>query len=342
MHLCLPSWKGVSYMVTKQLITFNALSQNCPTRDNVYVNINISVNFRIGPDIERVSSFVFQMGAEKLDAYLALTLEEGMRTLVYGVNHDKVNDLRSEFAAEMLRTLTSKASRFGVTIINVKVTDVSLPKDLQDRLEKTTAFRTKITEEQKNHEHALYQLTNSSEQQFAEIEQSFKIKNAQLSAQAERYEIEMDEKIAAAISDRTVQLEKARGAKQVALVNAKGEIAVAEYEGRAAKQDTVESMRIRCDSSVRSEQVNATNQTAAAAAEKDSANLLAQARITEAQAEGLVAEQSQTKILFEDRMVLAQLDAQVAERGRKILGGQDGAEILSSLVSVRSELMQRA
>jgi len=54
-----------------------------------------------------------------------------------------VNDLRSEFSGEMLRTLQSKVGPFGVDILNVKITDVALPRELQERLEKTTAFRTR-------------------------------------------------------------------------------------------------------------------------------------------------------------------------------------------------------
>ena len=57
--------------------------------------------------------------------------------------YDKVNDLRSEFSGEMLRTLQSKVGPFGVDILNVKITDVALPRELQERLEKTTAFRTR-------------------------------------------------------------------------------------------------------------------------------------------------------------------------------------------------------
>ena len=39
-------------------------------RDMVFVDLNLSINFRIGPDIDRVQDFVFKMGAERLDGYL--------------------------------------------------------------------------------------------------------------------------------------------------------------------------------------------------------------------------------------------------------------------------------
>jgi len=116
------------------------------------VDIDLSVALRIGPSFDRVQDFVFHMGAERLDAYLSFQVEESIRGLVYDVTHDRVNDLRSEFAADMLSVLQAKVERFGIEIVNVKVTDVALPRELQARLESTTAFKTRLTEEAKNHE----------------------------------------------------------------------------------------------------------------------------------------------------------------------------------------------
>ena len=130
-YWCLPLWKGVSHYVTKQVVTFNAQPKSCPTKDTVFVDVDLSVNFRIGPTEREVKTFVFQMGAERLDAYLNFQVEESIRSLVYGVKHDQVNDLRSQFSTDMLETLRRKATRFGVDIISVKITDVQLPRELQ-------------------------------------------------------------------------------------------------------------------------------------------------------------------------------------------------------------------
>jgi len=93
---CRPVWKGVSHFVTKQTVVFNARPKSCPTKDTVFVDVDLSVNFRLGPDIDNVKKFVFEMGAERLDAY------------------DQVNDLRSEFSSSMLTTLQAAApSRAG-------------------------------------------------------------------------------------------------------------------------------------------------------------------------------------------------------------------------------------
>ena len=69
------------------------------------------------------------------------------------------------------RTLQGKVSPFGVEVLNVKITDVFLPRELQERLEKTTAFATRIAEEEKNHNYAVQQLTNVHAQSMAAIKQ---------------------------------------------------------------------------------------------------------------------------------------------------------------------------
>ena len=40
--------------MSKQTVTYNAMPKSCPTRDMVFVDLNLSINFRIGPDIDRV------------------------------------------------------------------------------------------------------------------------------------------------------------------------------------------------------------------------------------------------------------------------------------------------
>ena len=65
------------------------------------------------------------------------------------MTYDRVNDLRSDFAADMLRILQSKLTVMGVDVLNVKITDVALPQELQARLESTTSFGTRIAEQEK-------------------------------------------------------------------------------------------------------------------------------------------------------------------------------------------------
>ena len=112
-------------------MTYNHAPKKCPTRDHVFVDLDLSVTLKVNK--EQVSKFVFEMGAERLDAYLSFQVEESIRGLVYDVTHDRVNDMRGEFAEDMLAVLQTKVERFGVDIKAVKITNVALPNILQER-----------------------------------------------------------------------------------------------------------------------------------------------------------------------------------------------------------------
>jgi len=44
--------------------------------------------------VEAARTFVYTLGAERLDTLLSAKTEEAIRGLVYSVTHDRVNDLR--------------------------------------------------------------------------------------------------------------------------------------------------------------------------------------------------------------------------------------------------------
>ena len=128
---CWPGWRRISHLVSLQLVTYNHAPKKCPTRDHVFVDLDLSVTLKVNK--EQVPKFIFEMGAERLDAYLSFQVEESIRGLVYDVTHDRVNDMRGEFAEDMLAVLQTKVERFGVDIKAVKITNVALPNILQVR-----------------------------------------------------------------------------------------------------------------------------------------------------------------------------------------------------------------
>merc|ERR1719194_65197 len=118
------------------------------------VDINLSLTFSIGPGAE-AEAFVFTLGTTRFDEFLTNEVEEGIRGLVYSVTHDRVNDLREEFAQGMLAALAKKFQPYGVSIRNVKITEVRLPQHVADTLEQTTTFKTRIGEVAKKHENTI-------------------------------------------------------------------------------------------------------------------------------------------------------------------------------------------
>lgn len=200
---------------------------------------------KIGPDIERVQSFVYNMGAERLDGYLFFKVEEAVRSLVQTVTHDKVIELRSEFAEQTKEQLNRVMTPMGVTITSVIITDVALPRDLQKRLESTTAFRTRIAEQQKEAAFKEQQMENEQEQQQAAWKQFETIETQKVVAESTRYEIDMDSKMAMAESKRKQESGKANGEYEVAVTKARGKIEVATFEGRSNTEAMISTGTIK-------------------------------------------------------------------------------------------------
>ena len=124
--VCWPGWNRISHVVTRASKTYNAPVQNCPTQDNVMVSVDVSISFQI-QDAEK---FVYTLGAHRFDELLSAQTDEAIRGLVHEVPSSRVLDLREEFALGMLQGLNRKVNPFGVAILNVKITEVSLPSKL--------------------------------------------------------------------------------------------------------------------------------------------------------------------------------------------------------------------
>jgi len=339
-HWCMPVWTGPTFVVSKQMIVYDARPKQCPTKDHVFVDVNVSINLRVKKEF--AEKFAFEMGAARLDKYLYFQIEESLRTLVYGVTHERVNDLKSEFANEMMLVLQDKLHPYGVEISSVKVTDVALPPDLQKRLGQTTAFKTKIVEERKTHDYKMQQLNNEHAQKMKDVEQEYLLEERQLLAQLERYTIEMDEKMAVAASERTVALEKAAGEKEVAITEAKGDIEVAVYTGRMNKDELVTSTKIDEDRRVREAVQQADAKVIDSRSQMNASKFKAQALEAESEAQGVSAQQTEEKIRHEQRLRLASIDAAMAASGRRVISGRDGKALVSGFVAVKHDLMSRS
>jgi hypothetical protein len=214
--------------------------------------------------------------------------------------------------------LQQKLRVFGIEVMSVKITDVQLPRELQVRLEKTTAFATRIAESMKNQNYKLQQLKNDHLQQMAAIVQNTAIERQRIAAESAKYEIQQDEATNLAVSDRNVRVEKAKGAMEVAVTKAKGEVEVAQYEGRAEAEALTSSATIKAEEGLRSARLEAQTKATAAEAERNAAVYLAQALLESAKAEGEAAAQLEMKTVFEQRLRLADIDAQMAGSGRKV------------------------
>jgi hypothetical protein len=173
---------------------------------------------------------------------------------------------------------------------------------------------------------------------MAAITQKVAIERQRIAAEAARYEINQDEAMSVSQSARKVTLEESKTQMEVAVTKAKGKVEVAQYEGRAEAETVVKTTTIAAEQDLRAAQLAVTTSVTAAESQKNASHFLAQARKTEAQADGEAAAQLEEKVRFEHKLRLADIDATLAANGRKFLSGDAGAGILKSFVMVRGEL----
>lgn len=99
-YICAP-WTSISHLVTKSAIMFDTPCKGCKTKDNVSVQIDICVTFRImgdeslGEDPNLVPKFVHQVTPRGLQQQLRDAIDEAVRVLARSMKHVEVYGLRS-------------------------------------------------------------------------------------------------------------------------------------------------------------------------------------------------------------------------------------------------------
>ena len=332
--MCWPFYYRVSHVVTRATITYSAPSRQVPCADNVMVDINLSLTFSIGPSFEDAEAFVYTLGCTRFDEFLAAEVEEGVRGLVYSVTHDRVNDLREEFAQSMLASLSGKFRPFGVQIKNVKVTETRLPRNLAKSLEDTTTGRTRISEVAKRHENTIRVLQDEASQELEQVVRTNARKKQDLLAQCTRYEIEHKEIIDEMVGQARVQEMEAKSNMDVRIAQAAGNLEVAKSEGMKEAEEIRKSMEIKCEErKVKVTQMANTtvveSEAQLRAAENNSKALVATAGAENNSTAGL-----EVKRKYELEWQRLQILEVLAKDGRRFVTGDLGKALLKDMVPI--------
>jgi len=331
---CWPFWYRVSHVVNAATITYSAPSRQVPTADNVMVDINLSLTFNIGPTPDDATNFVYLLGCTRFDEFLAAEVEEGIRGLVYSVTHDRVNDLREEFAQNMLASLSAKFRPFGVQIKNVKVTETRLPRHLAESLEQTTTFRTRISEVAKKHENTIRVLQDEASQELEQVLRVNSRRKQDLLAQCTRYEIEHKEIIDEMCGQARVQEMEAKSKMDVLVKQAQGNLEVATAEGQKEAEEIVRKMQIatqkrKVEIDMRVKTITLESEGVVAKAENDAKSLIATAEAENNSTAGL---ETKRKYMLEwQRLNIMEA---LAKDGRRFVTGDLGKALLKDMVPI--------
>ncbi|TMW68533.1 hypothetical protein Poli38472_006001 [Pythium oligandrum] len=323
-----PAWNRVSHIVTKQAVSYAIWVRECPTSDNVMVDIDISISFQIGPTEDDAVRFVYCLGAHRFDELLYSLTEEAIRGLVHSVRHDQVHDLREDFALGMKRDLNVKFKDYGVFIHNVKVTDVALPPALSRTLEETTAFKTRMEEQEKNHENRMRVLLNEETQKLTALQKENERQLQDLLAIKARTIIRRDEmrtvanaeaeiKIAEQISQMENRIKEAEGLKADAVATA-----TAETVNRKA-QPMVELSNLKKDFDQYVNVAKIKSDAVVKAAEREAAKIQANA-----DAEGNSAAFLAEKRSYDYQTKKITLETKLAETVPLVISGKNGDDLI--------------
>jgi len=129
----------VSVVVSKQRIPYHFAVRNCPTQDNVHVDVFVDFLFHVHDS----ATFVARISPENMEELLRATEAENIRSLVRSVPSEKVLDLRGVNCDDMLMSLNDLLNTYGITIDRVTIASVHLPDIVATRLQNTTTFQSK-------------------------------------------------------------------------------------------------------------------------------------------------------------------------------------------------------
>ena len=270
-------WDKISHVVTRSTVSYSTPVKQCPTADNVRVEIDVSLNFQIGPTIKDARRFVYELGAARFDELLGAEIEEAVREMVFQVKALRIHDLREEFADGMLRGLNRTMRKFGVEMKNVKITGVKLPESLERALQSKTQFKSQMDEAATKQTLRMIQLNDDYDKKIQNtLRQNMRGVQDLIAAQS------------IALTDREREMAKQSSAMDVAIVNSRGSMTVAVT--KADGQKAISEAQALESANALVERVKADKNSRVVAVDQEFSSAVTRAKAQLAVAQGAAAE----------------------------------------------------
>lgn len=123
LHFARP-WERVAYLVTKQYIVYDTPVKECPTMDNVMVEIDVSVVFHVKDSEEAVNAFVYHLGPERLQRMLKAYQEEAVRKMARQKLYSNIYDLMDTKEFEMRPEAKEKLQQLQQELASVPAAEL--------------------------------------------------------------------------------------------------------------------------------------------------------------------------------------------------------------------------
>lgn len=211
-----PPWWRVAYLVTRQAVTYDAPVAAVPTKDNIPVEVDITLVFSISDP----QKFVYDLGVLRFDAYLKAATDESIRMLVRDVYHYDLLDMKGEFGVKMLDSLNEKFEPMGVRFTTVLVPNVKLPEGLVRMRENITGLNKSREIKQRDHEFNIKKLEDDSALALQRITQENSEQLMAIEASIEQAKIERNQRQADLDVESQDKTLEAQESLKVAEINA--------------------------------------------------------------------------------------------------------------------------
>jgi uncharacterized membrane protein YqiK len=105
-------WIKVAFLVSKQTVVINMPVKGCKTQDNVTVQIDLSIVFRImgdeskGEDPSIVRNFVYRVTPRGLEQQLKDACEEATRAVARSLQHTEIYGLRTDMSGKRQQVMS--------------------------------------------------------------------------------------------------------------------------------------------------------------------------------------------------------------------------------------------
>eukprot|EP01006_Ploeotia_vitrea_P057737 TRINITY_DN68205_c5_g1_i1.p2 TRINITY_DN68205_c5_g1~~TRINITY_DN68205_c5_g1_i1.p2 ORF type:complete len:418 (-),score=233.54 TRINITY_DN68205_c5_g1_i1:1167-2420(-) len=333
---CLPSCYDISHCITPQACNYEAPVKRCPTRDDVMVDADITLVLQIGPEPQDVRKFVYTLGARRFEQYLATAVEEGIRHLIRNCWHYEIYELRGAGDPRVVKTLqelNKKFEAFGVSFKQAAITDVHFSEELQQCLQDTTNFKSKINEQQKQQRHAMDQIQFNADREMKELIKEHERAIQELQATRTRLLLDRKKRMTEVESYAEVKQTDALKQARVDQTKAESELAVAERAAQKHAQQIEARVRALGDKIRIQAQQEHDTRLVQSAAKAQAATFEANAVRQEAMAEREAAQKLKTKREHDLAMAKQEVYQNMARNTKVVIGGPAGSKILDSIVN---------
>lgn len=330
-----PPCNRIAYCVTRAACNYNAPVKSCPTADNVMVDCDLTLIFEIGPDPLDVKKFCYKLGARRFDEFLFAAVEEAIRHLIRTCIHTEVYELKGGSDPRVVETmveLNNKFNIFGVRFSSMAITDVRFKRELQETLQQTTEFKSKIQEQGKKQKNEMDAIQYRKEGEMQELDQQNRRIIQDLQAHRTRVEIERKKSQVEAVSKAEVAITKAKQDASVDETKAKSEKQVARAQGLRKKEEILAQIKALDDGTRIRVVQECKSQVIEAQSKRDAAEMISNALMLEAKAEQDAASSLKIKREHELRMAKLEVLQLMAQNNKIVISGDQGDKLIGEML----------